>query len=245
MGTWKDALKSKEFSHTLPKMENILARFIHFKEKTVKKIICISASNIVHSCNQSTSLVLCEKIASIVRQKGIICEIIDLRDSLLSPCIGCGKCYDSKRCYHDNTFNGIYESIIQADGVFFVSPHYAPIPAKLSMLLEKMEEITFLHWWKDNTYQSEVYGIPAGIISHGGGADWALKSYIAMVNDTIANALETIQLKTVAFDSDCTTGISLGVSRVIEQSGIFPVQEYDWDSIMQKLNEYIDVMLSK
>lgn len=43
---------------------------------------------------------------------------------------------------------------IQADGVFFVSPHYAPIPAKLSMLLEKMEEITFLHWWKYNSYQS-------------------------------------------------------------------------------------------
>lgn len=79
--------------------------------------------------------------------------------------------------------------------LFFVSPHYAPIPAKLCMLLEKMEEITFLHWWKDNAYQSELYHKPAGIISHGGGSDRALSSYKAMVNDTIANALDTIQLK--------------------------------------------------
>lgn len=189
-------------------------------------------------------MLLCEKIADIVREKGIICEIIDLRASLLSPCIGCGKCYESKRCYHDNAFNEIYESIIQSDGVFFVSPHYAPIPAKLCMLLEKMEEITFLHWWKDNTYQSEVYGIPAGIVSHGGGSDWALKSYKAMVNDTISNALETIQLKTVAFDTEWETGISIGVSKVTEQSDIFPIQEYEWNTILHKLQKYIDVILS-
>ena len=210
----------------------------------MKKIICISASNIVHSRNQSTSILLCEKIAATVRERGFICEIIDLRDSLLTPCIGCGKCYENKRCYHDNAFNKIYENIIQSDGVVFVSPHYAPIPAKLSMLLEKMEEITFLHWWKDNTYQSEVYGIPSGIISHGGGADWALKSYKAMVNDTIANALETIQLKTVAFDKDWETGISFGVSKVTEESGIFPAQEYEWDFIEQKIKEYTDLILS-
>ena len=211
----------------------------------MKKITCISASNIVHSQNQSTSMLLCEKIDAIVREKGNECEIIDLRSCLLSPCIGCGKCYDSKRCCCDSAFNEIYENIIQSDCIFIVSPHYAPIPAKLSMLLEKMEEITFLHWWKDNNYRSEVYGIPAGIISHGGGSDWALKSYKAMVNDTIANALETIQLKTVAFNTEWETGISFGVSNVTEQSDIFPVQEYEWNTILQKLQTYIDVILSK
>lgn len=37
-------------------------------------------------------------------------------------------------------------------------------PINLIREMEKMEEITFLHWWKDNEYKSEVYGIPAGII---------------------------------------------------------------------------------
>lgn len=210
----------------------------------MKKIICISASNIVHSQDQSTSMLLCKKIDAIVREKGNECEIIDLRNRQLSPCIGCGRCYDSKRCCYDSAFNEIYESIILSDCIFFVSPHYAPIPAKLSMLLEKMEEITFLHWWKDNNYRSEVYGIPVGIISHGGGSDWALKSYKAMVNDTIANALETIQLKTVAFNTEWETGISFGVSNITEQSAIFPAQEYEWNTILQKLQTYIDIVLS-
>lgn len=61
-------------------------------------------------------------------------------------------------------FNIIYEKVIEADALFFVSPHCTPIPAKLSMVLEKMEEITFLHWWKDETYKSEAYGLPVGII---------------------------------------------------------------------------------
>ena len=134
---------------------------------------------------------------------------------------------------------------LASDGLFLVSPHYAPIPAKLSMVLEKMEEITFLHWWKDNTYQSEVYHLPVGIISHGGGSDWALNSYKAMVNDTIANALDTIQCKVIPHNSQWNTGISFPVQRVLEKDDIFPIQEYDWHLIMRKLTEYTEMVLKE
>ena len=113
------------------------------------------------------------------------------------------------------------------------------------MVLEKMEEITFLHWWKDNTYQSEVYHLPVGIISHGGGSDWALKSYKAMVNDTIANALDTIQCKVIPHNSQWNTGISFPVQRVLEKDDIFPIQEYDWHLIMRKLTEYTEMVLKE
>lgn len=209
------------------------------------KVLCISASNIFHSKESSTSLILCSEISGIVREKGITCEIVDLRDCRLYPCIGCGECFNSKRCCNDIDFNTIYEKIIEADALFFVSPHYAPIPAKLSMLLEKMEEITFLHWWKDNGYKSEVYGTPAGIISHGGAPDWALKNYKAMVNDTIANALDTIQCKTIPYDSEWNTGISLPVQRVLEEDSIFPIQKYDWSMLTQKLRDYIGLVLKE
>ncbi len=46
-------------------------------------------------------------------------------------------------------------------------------PINLIREMEKMEEITFLHWWKDNEYKSEVYGIPAGIVL------WIAKSEVA------------------------------------------------------------------
>lgn len=209
------------------------------------KAVCISSSNILSSENQSTSYQICKRVSEILIEKGILCEIVDLREYSLTPCIGCGKCFDNKRCFNDMAFNKIYHKLIHSDCLFFISPHYAPIPAKLSMLLEKMEEITFLHWWKDNTYQSEMYGLPAGIISHGGGAGWALKSYKSMVNDTIANALDTIQCEIVPYNSEWNTGVSLPVSKVVEKESIFPIQEYDWDYINQKLKEYVEIVLQK
>ena len=191
------------------------------------KITCISGSNILNSTSESTSLQLCAVIAQIAARKHISCEIIDLRNYVLSPCTGCGCCYNTRRCHMDAGFNEIYEKLTLSDCIFFISPHYAPIPAKVSMLLEKMEQITFLHWWKDNSYRSELYHLSAGIISHGGGAQWALKSYKAMVNDTIANALETIQCRVIPFDSEWNTGISLPISKIEETDSIFPVQRYD------------------
>lgn len=207
------------------------------------KAVCISASNILHSNVNSVSKIFCEKIAEILKAKVIECEMIDLRNYSLHPCIGCGKCFDSKRCCNDTAFNEIYDKTINSDAIFIVSPHYAPIPAKLCMILEKMEEITFLHWWKDNTYQSEVYGLPVGIISHGGGSDWALKGYRAMVNDTIANALDTIQCKVIPYNAEWNTGISLPVQNVIEKDSIFPVQEYDWGAITQKIEQYVEFVI--
>ncbi len=108
------------------------------------------------------------------------------------------------------------------------------------MLLEKMEEIAFLHWWKDSGYRAEAWGIPAGIVSHGGGAGWALKSYKAMVNDTIANA--TIQCLVVPYHSPWDTGLALPVSRVEEGAGIFPIQRYDREGITL-LTGYADMLL--
>lgn len=208
-----------------------------------KKAVCISASNVMGSRKQSTSYLICEKIKEILGYNQVSCTILDLREYEVNPCIGCGQCFESKRCSRDQEFNAIYDILADADWCFFVSPHYAPIPAKLCMLLEKMEQITFLHWWKDNSYCSELHGKLAGIVSHGGGEKWALDSYKAMVNDTIANALDTIQMKVVPFSFKWDTGISLPVQSTQEQEGIFPVQEYDWEAIEESLCTYVEVVV--
>lgn len=208
-------------------------------------IACISASNVLHSGEQSTSLKVCRKIAEILADRRNNAEIIELRNFSLSPCIGCGKCYENNRCQRDQGFNQIYDKLLQADGVVFVSAHYAPIPAKLCILLEKAEEICFLHWWRDSTYQGELFGLPVAIVSHGGGSVGALESYRAMVNDTIANALNTIQCKVVPFNAAWKTGISLPVLRVEKGEGIFPMQEYDWTGIEAALEEYIQLFLKE
>jgi len=213
------------------------------------KLICISASNISHQSPQSsTSYRICElAINEISKELGVAKgEIIELKNKSIHPCMGCGKCYHSLRCVFNDDFNFIYEKVIEANAVIIVSPHYAPIPAKLAALLEKMEQITFLHWGKDNSYKSEVFGKPAGLISHGGGGEWALKSYKAMVNDTIANALDTIQLKTVPLNEEWETGISLPVKKVAFIEGcIFPHQDYDWDFIRTEISTYAKQIIEK
>ncbi len=209
------------------------------------KAICISASNILGSKSESTSYKFCTEIGKCLEKKDTEYEIIDLRNFMLSPCVGCGKCFDSRRCCCDTDFNNLYEKIISSDMLFFVVPHYAPIPAKVCMLLEKMEEIAFLHWWKDDTYRAETYGLPVGIVSHGGGLDWALKSYKAMVNDTIANALDTIQCKVIPYSEKWDTGISIPVQRVDETESIFPVQNYDWKSAEEIIKRYVEKVLAE
>jgi hypothetical protein len=208
----------------------------------MKKILCISASNIL-MVEKSTSKEFCKIIVERI-QNNFLNEIIELRNVNLYPCNGCGNCYKTKRCDKDSDFNVIYEKIISCNVLFIISPHYAPIPAKLCMLLEKMEQITFLHWGKDNSYKSEVNGIISGIISHGGGSDWALNSYKAMVNDTIANALDTIQISLIPYSEEWKTGISIPVKSVtFTEENIFPQQEYDWVYIQEKINKYVDIVV--
>ena len=95
------------------------------------KALCISASNIVNSSSKSISYQISNIVKRALELNGIPCEIIDLREYNLSPCVGCGKCYDSKRCCIDKDFNSLYNKFVESTCVFFVSPHYAPIPAKL------------------------------------------------------------------------------------------------------------------
>ena len=210
-------------------------------------VLCISSSNIINkNLEESTSYLICKSIINSLGDKNVQSEIIDLRMCVLNPCTGCGKCYATHRCCCDTEFNTIYEKIINSNAVFIVSAHYAPIPAKLSMILEKMEQITFLHWGRNNSYQSEVYGLPTGVISHGGGADWALQEYKRMVNDTIGNALNTIQMKLIPYSKDWNTGISLPVKNAkFISEDIFPKQEYDWEEINKTIANYAEMVISE
>ena len=208
------------------------------------KVLCVSASNMIHKENRyGASYKICEIVSAEINKKieGISHSIIELKRQTINPCIGCGECLHTNRCVAKDDFNKVYKEIIGGDIIIIVSPHYAPIPAKLAALLEKMEQITFLKWGKDNSYKSEIYGKPTGIISHGGGEEWALKSYKKMVNDTIANALDTIQLKVVPLNEEWDTGISLPVKKAsFAEESIFPYQEYDWEFIMSKISEYAE-----
>ena len=154
-------------------------------------VVCISASNVLHYKSNSTPSRVCERIKETIDTEHgpeATAEIIELSNYELKPCIGCGKCYEVGTCGQDDNFNLIFAKLVKADALFIVSAHYAPIPSKLAMLLEKIEQLAFLRRFHDD-HVSPLHGKPAGIIAHGGGTNKVMRSYKAMVLDTIANAL--------------------------------------------------------
>ena len=215
------------------------------------KVLCISASNIKHAGDKSTSLITCQIIEKIIKTRlkrnDIQADFIRLLEAKLKPCSGCGKCFKTFKCSANDAFNTIYCQIEDSDAIFIVSPHYAPIPAKLSMLLEKMEQISFLHWFHDNSYQPTVYKKPVGIIAHGGGSEeWTMRSYKAMVLDTIENALQTIMMDVVGVDDKWPKGVVFPVQEVQKnENDIFPVQLCDWVDIENRLTPLVEKVIQK
>ena len=215
------------------------------------RIMTISAANVVHARKESTSLEVCHLIEKIIKTRlvgnDMQIENIRLIEAGLTPCTGCGKCFKMNKCWHDDYFNNIYSRIAQSDALFIVSPHYAPIPARLCMLLEKIEQISFLNRFHDTRYRPAAYQIPAGIIAHGGGSgDTALRSYKEMVLDTIANALRTAMIDVVGLDEEWPTGAAFPVKEVLrDKEEIFPVQRYDWADIETRLEPLVLKVIAK
>lgn len=203
-------------------------RYYQAKKLYGLKIICISASNRtdVKGTNSywKCKAVLDEAGKHIPDMHG---EIIELQNYALNPCTACSMCSASKRCAVDDAFNEIYEKIIACDVLCIVAPHYAPIPAKLCMLFEKMGQIAFS---RDEAYQSETYGIRTAVITHGATAidEDARKKKKRIINDPIANALHDPQLKLIPYSDEWDTGICV---QPIEMN-------HDGETIL-KINEYV------
>lgn len=213
-------------------------------------IVCISASNIKHAGRNSTSLKACQLIKEMVKAKyakDVDIEIIPLVDYELKPCIGCGTCFKQDSCIYDNDFNQIYDILTKANGLFIVSAHYAPIPSKLSMLLEKIEQLAFLKRFNNEDYRSPLFKKPVGIIGHGGGTEEIMKYYKEPVLDSIWNALSyPVEMNVIGLNDEQKNGVVFPVKSVKKsEKSIFPIQEYDWVDVERRLSPLVNTVLEK
>ncbi len=202
-----------------------------------QKAICISASNIVKNQEHSTSYFISELIAEVLEEKGVLCEILDLRHFELAACTGCDGCGKGVGCIPDADFNRIYEKLEGVKYLFFIAPYCAPIPAKLSMLLEKLEKMNALPCEGEAAQDAGQSSVLAGIVSYGAGDGGKYQNKI--VNDIIAEALERMQMKTIPYNSKWDTGISLPV----DHEGKIKEPGYDREMLGNEIEQYVKVVL--
>jgi len=162
-------------------------------------------------------------------------EVVALVNKVIEPCIGCGCCVKNGACVIPDDFSSIYNKISLADGIVFVAPHYAPIPAKLCALLERIESIAFLNRWNDPAWSPPLQGKPVVLIGHGGAVgDDMQKFYNDVVLIPLKNALGyPVEAQIVRVEEWPYIGVITGPSAVHE-GGIFPIQEFNWQDIEKK-----------
>lgn len=204
------------------------------------KVACISAANIEVARQHSASVHACELVRDLLHEElpeaGI--EIIPLIDYEMKPCRMCGKCLETQRCTRDDAFNQVFEKMIAADGVIVVVPHYAPLPSKLMILFEKMEEIAFLNWCANANYRFPLHQKLSGVIGHGGqqGTDEVLAYYQRTLVEPVSMALSSVSMRVIGAGAQAPNGVTFGIRSIDKrEDSIFVDIQHDWDEVRRRI----------
>lgn len=206
------------------------------------KILCISAANILPARQHSASTRACEIIRdqAVALDPSITIEILPLIDYEMKPCRMCGDCLPTLCCCRDDAFNQVHAQMQSSDAIFLVCPHYAPIPSKVMILLEKLEEMAYLKWSQDNAYRGPLAGKPIGIVAHGGQTEEALSYYKTALLDPLANAFASIQMRVVGANEGWPNGVAFGIQGLTLPPGsIFVEIQHDWEEIRARLQPLV------
>jgi len=202
--------------------------------------VAISAANIRHQ-PEGTSVRLGRKAMERLTEliPGLSTELIALVDKDIQPCIGGGGCAAPHACERfADAFARIYDALLMADALIVVTAHYAPIPAKLCALFERIESISFLGWHNDPDFVRPLAGKPYAVIGHCGGPPEIWDSYHDVIFAPVKNALGfPVSMQPVDTGEWPGIGVMLGPSEVHKEKGNpFPVQVYDESLITERVN---------
>jgi hypothetical protein len=212
------------------------------------QITCLSASNTKLLGDKSTSTRVCALIGDIISKKygsDISINILPLVDFNLTPCILCGECSISGNCIYDSDFNNLYTQISKSDAIFLVVPHYSPIPSKLMISFEKLNELAYAGWLKNPNFTSTLSNIPVGIIGHGGCPEDKniLKHYHDNLVAPVARNLQALSLNVVGYNDEYPYGVTFGLKDnnclIQTDNSIFPDILQDFEMIEDRIKPLI------
>ena len=204
------------------------------------KVACISAANIEVARDHSASVRACELVRDLLGEEcpDAAVEIVPLIDYEMKPCRMCGQCLYTQRCARDDAFNQVFEKMIAADGIFVIVPHYAPLPSKLMILFEKMEEIAYLNWCANDSYRFPLNRKPAGVIGHGGqqGTEAVLAYYQRALVEPVSMALSSVSMRVIGAGEKCPNGVAFGIRSLDKrEDSVFVDIQHDWDEVRKQI----------
>lgn len=208
------------------------------------KIGIISASNVSTSGKNSVSLKTCElvKLKLMENYENADIEIIDLRDYSFLPCDMCEGCSGTLNCIKDNDFNTLWNELKKMDGLIIVCPHYAAIPSKLVIIMEKIQELCYLQYCTGSKETFVLKGKKAGIIAHGGMVENYEEIYNENIIKPLTNMLRAIGMNPVNTVSD--NALCFGVKGFSKSSSrITPDIIHDFENIEAIADRLIELYI--
>lgn len=161
-------------------------------------VLCISASNSRKPLEDSVSYKVCKMIKNHLHSSETHrvnrVEIISLQEYRLKVCRLCGDCSASSICPFDGEFQKIYSQVLEADQIIFVVPHYSPLPSKLMIIFEKMNEIGYGRWLTSPQLESPFFNKSFAVIGHGGmpETEEVLSYYRETIVKPVSNTLKSL-----------------------------------------------------
>lgn len=210
--------------------------------------MCISASNVDNLEREGASNRTGHIIGELLHKRAPWAdfELVKLTDIGLEPCTMCGRCLGNNQCPYDPSFNQLFSKIAEATGLFLVVPHYAFVPAKLTIILEKLQEFAFLHSYNELPGPFVLAGKPVGLAVHGGMVEneKVIKEYEQVLLEPVANAMRGAGMQVVAGERGNLDGVVFGIKKVIKPTGkCLPEFEHQWDTITRRLSVLVANML--
>jgi multimeric flavodoxin WrbA len=182
------------------------------------------------------------------RQGSIHVETIRLVDYKLSNCIFCGQCLHAEQCIYDEDFNQIYQKLKESDRIVLVVPFYSVIPSKLTMIMEKVNQIYYTAWLKNPDLAFALRGKKIAVIAHGGSVlqdnPNVEQVYRSLLLQPLHYSLTSFGFDVVGLDGDHVQGRTFGVEGYDNrEDAIFPDMIHNWIEIKDTISPLVDQLI--
>lgn len=212
-------------------------------------VTCLSASNTKAKGKDSGSTKVSEIVKDIIHDeysKDVDINVVPLMDYNVNPCNLCGKCSENMNCVYDNDFNELFKQLSKSDKIFFVVPFYTPVPSKLVIIFEKMNQILYGGWIKDKEkFEFPLSNKEVGIIGHGGMTEneAVLSYYHTHLVNPISRTLQSLSLKPIGLNEKHPKGVVFGLEDDTclreTESEFFPEIIHNWDHIRNRIKPLV------